>query len=172
MKITGTGEVTSADFKQVKWEGLTKGGNAVTITLFNAINMGNIDWTFAEKNDVVPSIEFTACYTNTDAASDSTIEPFEVEINGSSVNASDGIILGAGKFYIGETLVALTRGGGQFTVEREYREINADGDRGAVGAVRPGCESHGPDRGCARIRQAEGGDPEDALQKGGDHDLR
>ena len=136
-KYIGTGEVSSADFKEISWVGLTKSGNAVTIKLHNAINMGNIDWTFAEKNDVVPSIEFTACYDNTDAASDSNIEPFEIEVNGSSVNASDGIILGAGKFYIGGTLVALTRGGGKFTVEREYRKINADGDRGAVkGRVR------------------------------------
>lgn len=132
MKITGTGEVTSADFKQVKWEGLTKGGNAVTITLFNAINMGNIDWTFAEKNDVVPSIEFTACYDNTDEAASSTEEPFEIFINGTPTAGASEIILGAGKFYVGGNLVALTRGGGQFTVEREYREINADGDRGAV----------------------------------------
>ncbi len=132
MKYTGTGEVTNADFKEVKWVGLTKGGNAVTITLHNAINMGNIDWTFAEKNDVVPSVEFTACYDNTNAASDSTVEPFELEINGSLTSGASEIILGAGKFYIGSTLVALTRGGGQFTVEREYREINADGDRGAV----------------------------------------
>lgn len=132
MKYTGTGEVTNADFKEVKWVGLTKGGNAVTITLHDAINMGNIDWTFAEKNDVVPSVEFTACYDNTNAASDSTVEPFELEINGSLTSGASEIILGAGKFYIGSTLVALTRGGGQFTVEREYREINADGDRGAV----------------------------------------
>ncbi len=132
MKYTGTGAVTNADFKEVKWVGLTKGGNAVTITLHDAINMGNIDWTFAEKNDVVPSVEFTACYDNTDAASDSTVEPFELEINGSLTNGASEIILGAGKFYIGSTLVALTRGGGQFVVEREYREINADGDRGAV----------------------------------------
>lgn len=132
MKYTGTGAVTNADFKEVKWVGLTKGGNAVTITLHDAINMGNIDWTFAEKNDVVPSVEFTACYENTDAASDSTVEPFELEINGSLTSGASEIILGAGKFYIGSTLVALTRGGGQFVVEREYREINADGDRGAV----------------------------------------
>lgn len=132
MKITGTGAVTSADFKEVSWVGLTKGGNAITIKIPNAINMGNIDWTFAEKNDVVPSVEFTGCYTNTDAASDSTAEPFEITINGTLTSGANEIILGAGKFYVGSTLVALTRGGGQFTVEREYREINADGDRGAV----------------------------------------
>lgn len=131
-KYIGTGAVTGADFKEISWVGLTKGGNAITIRLHNAINKGNIDWTFAEKNDVVPSVEFEACYENADSASDSTLEPFEVEVNGAVTSGASEIILGAGKFYIGDTLVALTRGGGQFTVEREYREINADGDRGAV----------------------------------------
>lgn len=46
--------------------------------------------------------------------------------------APDDIILGYGIFAIGGTDIALTRGGGQFTVEREYREIEADGDRGPV----------------------------------------
>lgn len=132
MKITGTGVVASGDFKEVKWVGLTKGGNAITIKLFNAINKGNIDWTIAEKNDIVPQVEFEACYDNTNEAASSTEEPFEIYINGSLVSGADGIVLGAGKFYINNTLVALSRGGGKFTVEREYREINADGDRGAV----------------------------------------
>ncbi len=132
MKITGTGVVASGDFKEVKWVGLTKGGNAITIKLFNAINKGNIDWTIAEKDDIVPQVEFEACYDNTNEAASSTEEPFEIYINGSLVSGSDEIALGAGKFYINNTLVALSRGGGKFTVEREYREINADGDRGAV----------------------------------------
>ena len=131
-KITGTGVVASGDFKEVKWVGLTKGGNAITIKLFNAINKGNIDWTIAEKNDIVPQVEFEACYDNTNEAASSTEEPFEIYINGSLVSGADEIVLGAGKFYINNTLVALSRGGGKFTVEREYREINADGDRGAV----------------------------------------
>ena len=42
------------------------------------------------------------------------------------------IILGDGAFYINGALVGLTRGGGQFTVEREYRTIEADGDFGPV----------------------------------------
>jgi hypothetical protein len=42
------------------------------------------------------------------------------------------IILGDGAFYINDQLVGLTRGGGQFTVEREYRMIEADGDFGPV----------------------------------------
>lgn len=131
-KITGTGTVVTADFKEVSWVGLTKGGNAVTIKLTNAINMGNIDWTFAEKNDTVPAITFTACYNNTDTASVSNTEPWEIDVNGTLTSGASEIVLGAGKFYIGTQLIALTRGGGQFTVEREYREINADGDRGPV----------------------------------------
>lgn len=130
--ITGTGAVAITDFKEVSWVGLTKGGNAITIKLSNAINKSNIDWTFAEKNDVVPSITFEGCYDNTDAAADSTVEPWEITIDGTLTAGASEIILGAGKFYIGDTLVALTRGGGQFTVEREYRDINADGDRGSV----------------------------------------
>lgn len=42
------------------------------------------------------------------------------------------IILGDGAFYLNDTLIALTRGGGQFTLERTYREIAADGDYGPV----------------------------------------
>ena len=130
--ITGTGAVTVADFNDVKWVGLTKGGNAITITIKNAINMGNIDWTFAEKNDVVPQVVFTGTYDNTDQASSSTAENWTIEIDGSLTAGASEIILGAGKFYIGQTLIALTRGGGSFNVEREYRKINADGDRGTV----------------------------------------
>lgn len=128
----GTGAVISADFKTVKWVGKTKGGEEVTIQLNDAINTGNIEWTFAEKNDVVPSITFEACYDNTDAASASTAEPWSITTSATPTSGASEIILGAGVFYIGTTAVALTRGGGSFNVEREYREINADGDRGAV----------------------------------------
>lgn len=46
--------------------------------------------------------------------------------------AVENILLGYGIFSIGETPIGLTRGGGSFTVETEYREIEADGDKGAV----------------------------------------
>ena len=42
------------------------------------------------------------------------------------------IILGDGVFAINGTDVARTRGGGKFVIEREYREILADGDYGPV----------------------------------------
>lgn len=44
----------------------------------------------------------------------------------------DTILLGDGIFAINDVDVARTRGGGQFLVEREYREIEADGDYGPV----------------------------------------
>ena len=42
------------------------------------------------------------------------------------------IILGEGIFTIGGIDVGLVRGGGRFTVEREYRQVEADGDYGPV----------------------------------------
>ena len=127
----GTGVVTAADFKACKWEGKTKGGSAITINFEKAINMGNINWAFAEKNDTVAEIVMTAVYSNTNAAATDTTEPWTIDIAGADTGASE-IMLGAGIFYIGDTAVALTRGGGSFVVERELREINADGDRGPV----------------------------------------
>lgn len=46
--------------------------------------------------------------------------------------APENIILGDGVFSINGVDVALTRGGGSFAVEREYRQIEADGDFGPV----------------------------------------
>lgn len=50
---------------------------------------------------------------------------------GNAVNPQS-ILLGAGAFYIGETPIGLTKGGGQLTVTREIRQIDADGDRGYI----------------------------------------
>lgn len=127
----GLGTVALTDFHTVRYEGVTKDGKAVVITLNNAINKGDIDWSFAEKDDTVAQVVFTGCYANTDAMSSSNEEPWTITME-SSTNASGCIMVGVGKFYIDNNLVALTRGGGQFTTGREYRDINADGDRGSV----------------------------------------
>ena len=128
----GTGAVVSADFRGVKWVGKTKGGKSVEIALTNAINRENPNLTFTEKDDVVQTLTFEACYANTDATASSTAEPWSIKIEDTPSAGASEILLGVGIFYIGETTVALCRGGGSFTVEREYREQNADGDRGAV----------------------------------------
>lgn len=130
-KYRGSGEIASTDFKPVKWVGKTKSGSAVTIMLNNAINMSNIDLTFAEKDDVVPELTYTATYSNTDSAATDTTEPWSITID-DSLSGANSILLGAGIFYVDGTAVGLTRGGGSFSVEREFREINADGDRGPV----------------------------------------
>lgn len=130
--ITGTGALVADDFKTVKWVGATKGGKAVTIELSNAVNIGNIEFSFAEKDDVVAQVVFTATYDNTNAAADETDEPWKITVADGVTAGAGEILLGNGKFYVGSTLVALTRGGGSFRVEREFRQINADGDRGPV----------------------------------------
>ncbi|MGB4661887.1 MAG: hypothetical protein WBI07_22120 [Mobilitalea sp.] len=45
---------------------------------------------------------------------------------------ADKILLGMGVVTVGITPIGLTRGGSAFVVEREYRNIEADGDRGIV----------------------------------------
>lgn len=136
LSIKGTGVVTTSDFKSVVWTGKTKNGKAVTITLPNAINMSNIDLSFVEKDDTVAQLVFSAAYANTDymvSTAGDYAEPWTVTYAGAASDTAAGtILLGAGVVSIGGTDVALTRGGSQFTVEREFREINADGDRGVV----------------------------------------
>lgn len=130
-KYRGTGKITEADFHKVTYKGKTKDNKPVVIELENAINMGNIDWTFAEKDDTVAQIVMTATYDNTDEMATETEEPWTLTIDGTS-SAAGEIMLGVGIFSIDDTPIALSRGGGKFTVEREFREIKADGDRGPV----------------------------------------
>lgn len=132
--ITGNGgNIASEDFHVLTWTGKTKGGNACKITLENAINKGNLEWTLAEKNEVVPALEFEACYDNSDKQADETTTcPWKIEIEGTLASGSKEILLGLGVFAIDGTDVALCRGGGAFKVEREFRDITADGDKGSV----------------------------------------
>lgn len=131
-KYQGTGAIAASDYHSIKWVGETKGGNALTITMPEALNMGNIDWAFAEKGETVGQIVFTAVYDNTDEMSTDTTEPWTIEIDGSQSAGASEIIMGAGIFYVDNIAVALTRGGGSFNVARTFRNINADGDRGPV----------------------------------------
>ena len=132
--ITGNGGIIAeTDWHELTWTGKTKGGNACKITLENAINMGNVDWTLADKGEVVPAIEFVACYDNADKQADETTAcPWKIEIDSAIVSGAKEILLGLGVFAIDGTDVALVRGGGSFKVEREFRPIEADGDKGIV----------------------------------------
>lgn len=127
------GNIADSDFHVLTWIGKTKAGVPVKITLKDAINMGNLEWTLAEKNEVVPAIEFEACYDNTNKQADETTAcPWEVLIDGEANAGAGEILLGLGVFAIDGTDVALCRGGGAFKVEREFRPIAADGDKGTV----------------------------------------
>ena len=132
--ITGNGgNISSDDFHVLTWTGKTKGGNACKITLTDAINKGNMDWALADKGEVVPSLAFEASYSNTDGQADeTTTAPWQVEIDNETVKGANEILLGLGVFAIDGEDVALCRGGGQFTVERTFRDITADGDKGSV----------------------------------------
>lgn len=136
LTIKGSGIVSTADFHTLTWTGKTKSGKAVTITLNDAINMDNIDWAMVEKDDTVAKLTFTGSYSNTDYMVSTTgdyEEPWSISYAGGASDTPAGtILLGAGVVSIDGTDVALTRGGSQFTVEREFRQINADGDRGPV----------------------------------------
>lgn len=127
------GNIAETDFHVITWTGKTKGGIACKITLSDAINKGNIDWALADKGEVVPALEFEACYGNADSqATEETACPWQIELDGEVTAGAKEILLGLGVFAIDGTDVALCRGGGQFTVEREFRDIAADGDKGSV----------------------------------------
>ena len=104
----------------------------MTIEIEKAFCRSNPDWTFAEKDDVVPELEFEGVYDDEKLATGDRTEPWTITL-ADGIEAGNGeILLGVGKFYVGGQLVGLTRGGGSFVVERNYREINADDDPGAV----------------------------------------
>lgn len=127
------GNIATEDFHVITWTGKTKGGSACKITLENAINKGNLEWTLAEKSEVVPALEFEACYDNADKQADETTAcPWKIEIDGEIAAGAKEILLGLGVFAIDDVDVALVRGGGAFKVEREFRDIPADGDKGSV----------------------------------------
>lgn len=61
-KLTSTLKIVEGDYNDVTWTGKTKDGKALIIKIEDAINMGNIEWTLEDKNEVVPALEFTATY--------------------------------------------------------------------------------------------------------------
>ena len=53
--------IADGDYTKVRFTGRTNGGNAVQVTLDNAINMSPLNWEFLDKNEVVSELIFTAC---------------------------------------------------------------------------------------------------------------
>lgn len=134
---TGAGQVQDADIRYVKWVGKTKGGKEISIELERAICRSNPDWTFEEKNDTTAALEFEGLYSDENLAKDDLTEPWKLTAADGVVEGAAEIILRVGAFYIGTNAsdakrVGLTRGGGSFVVERNFRDINADDDPGSV----------------------------------------
>lgn len=137
VSYTGTGKVTTSDERYIKYVGKTRSEVGITIEIPKAICRSNPDWAFAEKGEVVPEIEFEGLYEDEKLMNGDVTEPWTITLADGSVAGNGSIVLGVGKFYVGTSssdavCVGLTRGGGQFTVERAYRDINADNDPGAV----------------------------------------
>jgi hypothetical protein len=135
--FTGAGQVSAVDTRYVKWVGRTKGGLAVQIELERAICRSNPEWTFEEKNETTAEVEFEGLYRDEDLEKDDRTEPWKLTLPDGVTAGNGEMILGVGKFYLGTSAedaeyVGLTRGGGSFLVEREYRDIAADDDPGSV----------------------------------------
>lgn len=74
-KITGKADIEDADYQEsVKWTGRTKEGKGVVITLKNAINLENIDWSLQDKDEVINTLTYVGAYEE-----GSDTEPWEVE---------------------------------------------------------------------------------------------
>lgn len=74
--VTAKADIEDGDYNEtVTFTGRTQGGRAVVITVENAINLENIDWTMTDKEEVVPQLTFTATYLP--EARD--VEPWSVE---------------------------------------------------------------------------------------------
>lgn len=134
---TGAAQVETSDVRYVKWVGKLKGGKTVQIELEKAFCRSNPDWKFEEKNETTAEVEFEGLYDDAKLAADDRTEPWKLTLPEGLTAGNEELILGVGKFYIGTTKedakpVGLTRGGGSFVVEREFRDINADDDPGSV----------------------------------------
>ena len=134
---TGADQILDSDYRYVKWIGKTKGGKSLQIVMEKALCRSNPNWTFGEKNETTAEVEFEGVYTDEKLATDDRTEPWKLTVDDGVTKGASEIILGTGRFYIGTKesdakAVALTRGGGSFVVEREFRDINADGDPGSV----------------------------------------
>ena len=75
--VTGAGKVLDTDYQDiVKWTGKTKAGRAVIIRVMNAINLENLDWTLADKDEAIASLTYQGAYKE-DSPDD--FEPWELE---------------------------------------------------------------------------------------------
>jgi len=64
--LTSSLSIVAGDYNDVTWVGKTKDGKAVTITVKDAINVDNLEWTLEDKSESVAALGFTASYDESD----------------------------------------------------------------------------------------------------------
>lgn len=73
--VTGKADIETTDYNDtITWTGKTKAGRSVVITLENAINLENIEWNLVDKEEVVPTLTYTATYLE----GTRDVEPWEI----------------------------------------------------------------------------------------------
>jgi len=74
--ITPGQDIQDSDYQNVvTWTGRTKAGKPVIITIYNAINLENIEWELKDKDEIVPELNYTATY----AEGARTAEPWKLD---------------------------------------------------------------------------------------------
>lgn len=76
-KITGR-SINDTDYHEVAIVGKTKDGRDVVIKLFDAINLEGLDWSTADKDEVVAKVTFTGTYDSQKLADNNEYEPYEI----------------------------------------------------------------------------------------------
>lgn len=85
-------EIEDADYQDnVVWAGRTMTGKAVTIDIQNGLNLDNIEWSFIDKDEVVPTCTYEGMYDNATR----TKEPWNVTwvTNGITVDAANSTVI-------------------------------------------------------------------------------
>ena len=50
--------VKTEDYRKVEWEGITNTAKPVIITIENAVNVSNVDWQMADRDEVLQTISY------------------------------------------------------------------------------------------------------------------
>ena len=50
--------IKTEDYRKVEWEGITNTGKAIVITIENAVNVSNVDWKMADRDEVLQTISY------------------------------------------------------------------------------------------------------------------
>lgn len=112
-EVTGNLTIAAGDYNDVSFVGKTKDGKAVTIEIDDAINIANIELALEDKNEVVPSLEFTGHYDETTR----TTPPWRVKFAKAdsytvtfTVSDSGGVVEGADVTLYGQTVTTNASG--------------------------------------------------------------